>query len=123
MAYGIQISVIAGLAIGIGFIVLFAVAVPAMPVLLESNSKSSYEARMYRPASYLLNSCNLPPNGIAALESTQDKSHASIESLSTNSTSTIREIIKDRTWISVVKIDRTLGLGTGIESQIGRAHV
>ncbi len=112
MTHGIQVTTTAGLAIGVGFIIIFSVAVPALSANLGANSKSSYESGPYMPAPYLLYGCELPSSGLAALEYSQGKNDNSTSSLSTNAPSTIGDI-KERTWISVSRIDRSHGLWIG----------
>jgi hypothetical protein len=94
MAHGTELTVIAALAVGIAFVILFAMAMPAISTSTRSNS--GIESGTTMSASYFLNDCNLPSSSRAASD-------------------VIKEI-KDRNWIAVAKVDRNLGIGTGLKA-------
>lgn len=87
------IPVAVGLAIGISFIILFAAFMPSAAVPVRGSPQTESEMKM--PASYFLYDCVLPHGGSTPAES---------------------ELVKDRNWISVTKIDSATGVRNGIDA-------
>lgn len=83
----------AGLAIGISFIILFAVFIPSTALPVKSSLQT--DSGMNMPASYFLYDCVLPHDGSTPVES---------------------DLVKDRNWISVAKVDSTTGVRNGIDA-------
>jgi len=90
MAQRIEIPILAGLSIGIGFIIILAIGIPFFAISSGNVLQNSESDSRSMPASFYLNACELPANDRAM--------------------STGKEF-DERTWISVVRIDRAFGVG------------
>lgn len=87
------IPVTVGLAIGIAFIILFAAFMPSAALTVGGISQT--ESDMSASAYYFLYDCVLPHGGLTPAES---------------------DLVKDRNWISVAKIDSAMGVRNGIDA-------